>query len=244
MIQKIYNNKIVLYRDSRHKKAAMCEYIAKHLNVNDDVICVYSTGAFGLYMAKAFPNNKVVICGRIVTEEYKTQIRALPNTEIVCGINTNAEAQSYAEAHGYYYINQFDEPLIKEYYKTHFADILSELGDIHIDAFCDCGHSCATIAAAVERGDFSAYILGVNTLNDRSNIHYLSDKNGFVQEKTFNYDTAALRDNIESTYPSFGNVFEATRSISAAMSWLEKNPNKTVLVYVGDSPVFGQDINN
>ena len=242
MIQKIYDGKIVLYRDSRHKKAAMCEYLAEQMVVqNSETLCLYSTGAFGLYMAKAFPNNKVVICGHSVTAEYKAQIQALPNAEIVCGVNTNAEAQIYAAEHGYKFVNQFGEPLIVEYYKAHFADILAELGDTHIDAFCDCGHSCATMAAALERGDFDAYVLGVNTPGDRANLHYLAGKSGFVQEKTFNHDTKALRAEIENEYQVFGNIFEATRSISAAISWLDKNPGKTVLVYVGDSPDFGKD---
>ena len=242
MIQKIYDGKIVLYRDSRHKKAAMCEYLAEQMVVqNSETLCLYSTGAFGLYMAKAFPNNKVIICGHSVTAEYKAQIQALPNAEIVCGVNTNAEAQKYAAEHGYRFINQFGEPLIVEYYKAHFADILAELGDTHIDAFCDCGHSCATMSAALARGDFDAYILGVNTPGDRANLHYLAGKSGFVQEKTFNHDTAILQAEIETAYPAFGNVFEATRSISAAMSWLDKNSGKTVLVYVGDSPEFGKD---
>lgn len=241
MIQKIYDDKIVLYRDDRHKKAAMCEYLGRNMSVGNNTLCLYSTGAFGLYMAKAFPNNSVVICGHSVTAEYKAQIQALPNAEIVCGINTNAEVQAYAMEKGYLFINQFNEPLIVDYYKSHFADIIAELGDTHIDAFCDCGHSCATMAAALARGDFDDYILGVNTQGDRWNLHYLAGKSGFVQEKTFNYDTAALQTEIETAYPAFGNVFEATRSISAAMSWLDKNPGKTVLVYVGDSPELGMD---
>ena len=239
-----FNGEIILYRDDRHKKAAMCEYLAEQMVVqNSETLCLYSTGAFGLYMAKAFPNNKVVICGHSVTAEYKAQIQALSNTEIVCGVNTNAEAQKYAAEHGYRFINQFGEPLIKEYYKIHFADILAELNGQTINAFCDCGHSCATLAGFIESGLANyEFILGVNTETERTNIHYLVGKETmFTQEKTFNYDTEQLQEAIEAAFPTFGNVFEATRSISAAISWLDKNPGKTVLVYVGDSPDFGKD---
>ena len=48
------------------------------------------------------------------------------------------------------------------------------------------------------------------------------------------FKTFKLCQEIESLHPEFGNIYEATRSISGAMTWLQNNPNKTVLVYVGD----------
>lgn len=228
---------IILYRDSCHKKKAMCEYIAEQIKTVKN-ICVYSGGAFGLYMSKAFPQKSVFIFGK-VTSEYKTQIERLPNATIFEG--TNNDAKQYASKNDCLFVDQFAEPLIREYYKKHFVEILAEVGTI--DAFVDCGHSCATLAGAIESGANLQFVLGINRVGgERQNVHYLKDHKGkFTQETTRNFDTAVLQTEIEDAYPSFGNIFEATRSISAAMSWLQKNPNKTVLVYVGDSPVFGED---
>lgn len=237
------NGNIILYRDKQHKKKALCEYLAKNIST-DKTICIYSGGAFGLYIAKAFPNNKVVICGSRITDEYKQQIVQMSNATIIEGLATatNAKTKVYAEANGYFYINQFDNPFIKAYYKNHLVNIIAELQGTSINAFCDAGHSCGTMAGFIESGLTSwQFVLGVN-IDGRTNVHYLTNlTDKFVQETTLNFDTAVLQAEIEAAYPSFGNIFEATRSISAAMSWLQKNPNKTVLVYVGDSPVFGED---
>lgn len=235
------NGNIILYRDKCHKKKAMCEFLAQNIETSKK-ICVYSSGAFGLYVAKAFPTNQVVICCHQVSSEYQHQIDKLPNAEIVYTKSIKSSVKDYAEQKGYFYVNQFGENLIKEFYKNHFAEILAEVGTV--DAFVDCGHSCATLAGAIESGANLQFVLGINRVDgERQNVHYLKDHKGkFTQETTLNFDTAVLQTEVEATYPSFGNSFEATRSISAAMSWLQKNPNKTVLVYVGDSPIFGQDV--
>ena len=233
---------IILYRDTHHKKKSMCEYVANHLGIQAGIpVRVYSNGAFGLYIAMALPRNQVLVCGRAITSEYKNQIVQLANAKTI-EEDDNTTVKNEIAKSNYFYLNQFDEPLIKEYYKKHFAEILAEVGTV--DAFVDCGHSCATLAGAIESGANLQFVLGINRVDgERQNVHYLKDhKDKFTQETTRNFDTAVLQTEIEAAYPSFGNIYEATRSISAAMSWLQKNPNKTVLVYVGDSPVFGQDV--
>lgn len=230
---------IILYRDKAHKKKAMCEFLAQRIKT-DKTICVHSGGAFGLYIAKAFQNNQIIICGN-PTAEYRQQIEKMPNAVVEGKVSTTAKVKTHAEALGFYFVDQFGEPLIKQYYKHHFANILKEVGSV--DAFCDCGHSCATIAGAIESGANLEFILGiVKADGEREHVHYLAEyKDKFVQETTRNFNTKQIQTEIEEMYPDFGNIFEATRSISAAMSWLLKNPNKTVLVYVGDSPVYGED---
>lgn len=238
---------IILYRDKQHKKKALCEYLAQNLST-DKNISTTSGGAFGLYLAKAFPKKKIIIFGA-PTPEYRKQIDKISRVTVISNVREKSpestNAKDYSDNNGYYYINQYDEPLIKEYYKQHFTDIVAELGDVHIDAFCDCGHSCATMAGAMENELTSslAFVLGVVVKSGhREYVHYLKGQEyRFVQESTRNFDTKELQEEIEKAYPKFGNIFEATRSISAAMSWLQKNPGKTVLVYVGDSPVFGED---
>lgn len=236
---------IILYRDKAHKKKALCEYLAENITT-DKPICFYSSGAFGLYMAKAFPNNQIVILGKPTTE-YQQQIDKLPNVTIntstreTSPISTNRK--DFAEANGFYFVDHFGEPLIENYYKNHFANILEEAKGFQIDTFCDCGHSCATLSGAIASGTDLDFVLGVvGEAGSRIGLYYLDDKQDkFTQETTKNFDTKQIQTDIESMYPDFGNIYEATRSISAAMSWLQKNPGKTVLVYVGDSPVFGED---
>lgn len=255
MIQEIKNyltdkgieGNIILYRDRQHKKKDLCKYLAQKI-VTDKDVSTMSGGAFGLYIAKAFPSKKAVIFGA-PSSEYKQQIQKLSNAVIISSVQENSPestcAKDYSDDKGYYYINQYKEPLVKEYYKNHFNDIIDELGGVDIDAFCDCGHSCATMAGAMEN-ELTVkwtFILGVILQSGhRNHVHYLTGKESmFVQETTRNFNTKQIQTEIEEMYPDFGNIFEATRSISAAMSWLKKNPNKTVLVYVGDSPVFGED---
>lgn len=220
---------IILYRDNSHKKEKMCEYLAKNIST-DKTIAFYSGGAFGLYMAKAFPNNQIKHCGK-VSSEYKEQIDKLTNIEIV-PCRDNAAARTLAEQNDWFFIDQFNEPLIKEYYKQHLADILEELGNKHIDAFVDCGHSCATIAGFIESGlvDWK-FVLGTASRDGRKRCHYLDAYREQVGQMWTGYFNTK---EIEEHNESLGNIFEATRSISAAMKWLEMNPNKTVLVYVGD----------
>ena len=231
---------IILYRDNQHKKKEMCEFLAQKIKTSKK-ICCSSKGAFGLYLAKAFSSNAVIICSNSITSEYADQIKSLPNT-VIDGSSKSVNMTEYANLHGFLHVNQFAEPYIKHYYKQHFTNLLSEVGTV--DAFVDCGHTCATLAGAIESGANLEFVLGVNNPSaNRKNLHFLADHQGkFKQETTCNFDTALLQIEIEAMYPSFGNIFEATRSISAAMSWLQKNPNKTVLVYVGDSPVLGQDV--
>ncbi len=239
---------IILYRDKQHKKKALCEYLASKIGTEKNVATT-SGGAFGLYIAKAFSNRQTIIFGR-PTPEYQQQIDKISTASVMTNIRetspTSTNAKDYATANGFYYIDQYKENLIKEYYKNHFTDIVGELGDIHIDAFCDCGHSCATLAGAIENSLTSKwkFILGVVLESGhRDHVHYLTGKEKkFVQETTRNFNTKQIQEDIEKAYSSFGNVFEATRSISSAMSWLQKNPGKTVLVYVGDSPVLGADV--
>lgn len=229
--------KIILYRDKTHKKKALCEYLATKI-VTDKTICVYSAGAFGLYMAKAFPNNKVVVCGKI-SAEYKKQLAEQSNA-VMGNIALGQSVKDFAESNGFLFVDQFNNEYVKEYYKQHFGEILAEVG--MVDAFCDCGHSCSTLAGAVESGAKIKFVLGYNGEQPRQNLHHLNKhKDKIEQATTRNFDTATLQGEIEKEYPSFGNIFEATRSISSAMAWLQKNPNKTVLVYVGDSPSFGKD---
>lgn len=242
LAKKGINGNIILYRDKAHKKKSMCEYVANHLGISTGTpVRVYSNGAFGLYIAMALPHNQVLVCGRAITSEYKNQIMQLANANTIEDDDNTTVKKEIAKSN-YFYLNQFGEPLIKEYYKKHFAEILAEVGTV--DAFVDCGHSCATMAGAIESGANLQFVLGINRVDgERQNVHYLKDHKGeFTQETTRNFDTKLLQEEIEKQYPSFGNIFEATRSISAAMSWLQKNPNKTVLVYVGDSPVFGEDV--
>lgn len=240
---------IILYRDKEHKKAAMCRYLATEIET-DRPICVCTGGAFGLYISRAFHNNRVISCG-FITDEYLKQIRKLGNAETSQEFLSLREesvkvltpaVKKWAESKNYYFIDQFSNELIPKYYKEHFADIAKELHDISIDAFCDCGHSCATMAGYLDSGLSWKAILGVNTPTGERACwnHLLNRRREFITVTTLDFDTKEIQAKIESKCASFGNIFEATRSISAAMKWLQDNPGKTVLVYVGDSQVFGE----
>lgn len=138
-------------------------------------------------------------------------------------------------------IDQYKNQIIKDYYKYHFIDLVNETKDLKINAFCDCGHSCATLAGFIASNPENKlvnwkFILGCVLKVPRSFIYHLEPyKDKIIQYTTTKFDTYEIGDKIEERYPEFGNVFEATRSISAAMAYLVDNPGETVLVYVGDS---------
>lgn len=257
MIQSINNiiknydieGEILLYRDENHRKKGMLQFLKDNFNIGkDQVICTYSDGAFGLWTARIFNDNQVITCFPILSPDYGELMEATKNLILISGIKNLSNWKEYYEGKGYFIINQFEDNLVKDYYKNYFLTVVNAVKDYHIDAFCDCGHSCATIAGFIEADlvDWQ-FILGVNTLGKREKVHHLMPlKDKVIQYTTKKFDTLKLGKEIEAAYPEFGNVYEATRSISAAMSYLKDNPGKTVLIYVGDSfekegTKFGQD---
>lgn len=237
---------ILLYSDTYHKKQGLCEYLATQYDTTGKEIVTFSDGAFGLYLARALPNNTVHTCYRIISPDYGELMEAQSNLVLHPNMTRPVEYAEFIAQHPEYLeINQYTDPLCKEYYKLHFSSILSELGDTHVDAFVDYGHSCATLAgfASSELVDwdfvYATTDIGVELWGDnpryRNQAKDLSDKLSAVFCVQLN--TLELGRLIESTYPEFGNVYEATRSIAGAINYLHKNPGKTVLVYVGDNPV-------
>lgn len=230
---------ILLYREGSHRKKEMAKYLASKLSIpNETEIHTYSNGAFGLYLAKAFPDIKVnTYCGG-ASKDYLNEMVSTKNLRII----SNMDYLSFKEmGFGGIVIDQYTNKLVLEYYKLYFNKLVKLVSNYKIDAFCDCGHSCATLAGFVasnfEKGLVKwDFVLGCVIKVPRTNIYHLEpyrDKILFYSTREF--DTYKLEGEIERMWPEFGNVFEATRSISAAMAYLVENPGKTVLVWVGDS---------
>lgn len=234
---------IILYRDADHRKKKLCEYIAKNINVDaDTTICTNSDGAFGLYLARAFPNNKVISCCYTISPDYSDAMLSTQNLEVKTQMGLLQDTRLYenfAQNNGYLFIDQFNNKLLLEYYSSYFDTIVNEVKTYSIDAFCDCSHTGATITGFKQRDiDVNTgwqFIVGVNRDPGEYFNYSTLYQDEFMQVTTLNYDTLEIGELIEQQYPNFGNVYEATRSISAAMTWLSQNPNKTVLVYVGDA---------
>lgn len=238
--EKEIKGEILLYRDDEHKKLKLCEHLVSVYQNEIEKkghIVVYSGGAFGLYMAKAMPNNcQITICGS-PTQEYLKQIEKIPNTNVEYG-TVIKQAELFAETLNALYINQFGDTETVRYYKKHFEEINKEI-NLSSYVFVDCGHSCATMAGAEESKLFKKCVLTVTGPMVRRNCHFCMNKN-IEQTTCYGYDTLTLQKEIETRYPDFGNVFEATRSIAGAINYLDKNPNEKIFIYVGDSPVYGE----
>ena len=223
---------IILYRDSDHKKVGLCNYL--HTKLQDEIgaspILVCSSGAYAVYMGKAFPNNQILVNG-ILSPEYKAIADTMPNIKAI-----GAESKAYL-------LSQFKSPLFTEYYALHLDDILLDLGAVanEVSAFCDFSHSGATLAGFIQSGKTNwEFLSGQFGDNPKPLTHLTKQAGKFGIAKIHQIDTVALQAKIETAYPAFGNVFEATRSIAAAISWMRDNPDQTVLCYVGDSMVFGE----
>lgn len=240
------NGDIILYRDADHKKKGLCKYLINNIDTDGKEVVTFSDGAFGLYLSRALPNNTVHTCYRTISPDYGELMEAQPNLVLHPNMTRPKEYVEFLAQHPEYVeINQYTNTLCKEYYKQHFSDVLQELGNTHIDVFMDYGHSCATLAGFAESGltdwDFiyATIDIGVELWGDnpryRNHAKGLDDKLSAIF--CVQLDTLALGRKIEATFPAFGNVYEATRSIAGAINYLSKNPEKTVLVYVGDSPI-------
>lgn len=229
---------ILLYRDADHRKKKMCEYLVSNIDIGDKEVHTYSDGAFALYLARALPNNLVnTYCG-VISHDYGEIMEATENLKI--NLNTSYPDFDKTKFDGIK-IDQYSSKLVFEYYKSYFQKMVDEVKDYKINAFCDCGHSCATLAGFVASNlenklvDWN-FILGCVLKVPRTYIYHLeSYRDKIISYLTTKFDTYEIGDKIEEKHPDFGNVFEATRSISAAMAYLQEHPNETVAVYVGDS---------
>ena len=237
---------IILYRDSDHKKKGLCEYLANNIDTEGKEIVTFSDGAFALYLSRSLPYNTVHTCYRIISPDYGELLEQQLNLVLHPNMTRPKEYVQFIEEHPEYVeINQYTNPLCKQYYKEHFQNILQELGDTHIDAFIEYGHSCATLAGFADSNlvdwDFVYATVDIGVDLWRDNPRYRNQAKGMDDKLSAVFcvqlNTLELGRLIESTYPEFGNVYEATRSIAGAINYLQKNPGKTVLVYVGDNPV-------
>ena len=247
---------ILLYRDENHRKEGLMKYLKSKLDIQDKTIVTWSVGAFGLLLARAFPENQVITYFNHISPDHDELMKAQPNLILKGGYKglnewENICDQKYSDKDKYIIINQYKNKLITEYYSNYFPIMVNALKDCHIDAFCDCGHSCQTMTGFIAKNKKEnlvnwEFVLGVNHY-PRTNLWRLAEYEGsFIQYITRDFNTLIIGKEIEATYPEFGNVFEATRSITAAMSYLRDNPGKTVAVYIGDAykkegTKFGQD---
>lgn len=247
---------IILYRDEKHRKEGLMQYLKENLSIEGKTIVTWSDGAFGLLLARALPDNQVITYFARISPDYGELMKAQSNLTLIQNIQgLNKWKENYFQKYNtdeYLIINQYEDDIITEYYKNYFPTMVDALKIYNIDAFCDCGHSCQTMAGFICSNEENKlvdwkFILGVNRRDSRENPWKLSQYKGLYEESsTLDFDTLKLGKEIEERYPYFGNVYEATRSISAAMAWLKKNPGKTVAVYVGDAykkegTKFGQD---
>lgn len=230
---------ILLYRDNAHRKENMCKYLVDKLNIEEsDIVYIYSDGAFALYLARALPNNVIHTYCRVLSHDYGELLDKQKNLIIHYPFYYSEFVDMEVDG---IKLNQFNEDIILEYYTKYFSKLYEEVKDYKIDAFCDCGHSCATIAgfynAAKNNFDLDwQFILGIYNDDKRSNYYHLNAYKDYVKMyNTEKFNSFDIGDTLEEEYPEFGNLYEATRSISAAMSYLKSCPEKTVLIYVGDS---------
>lgn len=247
---------ILLYRDENHRKEGLMKYLKSKLDTQNKTIITWSDGAFGLLLARAFPENQVVTYFNHISPDYGELMKVQSNLILREGYRglddwENICYQKYSDKDKYIIINQYKNELITEYYSNYFPIMVNALKDCHIDAFCDCGHSCQTMAGFIKGNKENKlvdwkFVLGVN-FYPRKNLWQLTQyENEIEQALTKDFNTLIIGKEIEATYPEFGNVFEATRSITAAMAWLKAHPGKTVAVYIGDAykkegTKFGQD---
>lgn len=244
-LKKHYNidGNIVLYRDPYHKKKGLCTYLAQQLKdeIGDKEIVTNSVGAFAIYLAKAFPNNHVYTLCHAISLDHADLVNSIPNLSVII---VNKFSHKMKVADNQYFLAQMQEPLIVEYYSKHWEEIFDTLkkNNIQIDAVVDHGHSCGTLAGACKTiqelnlpikpvlGTFH-YSLG------RSHIQpYITD---ILQYPTGNFDSFEVERKLTTDFPDFGNIFESSWSITAAMGYLQDNPGATVVVYVGDAIVRG-----
>lgn len=227
---------IILYRDEDHRKKKMCEYLVSKMELEGKDVVTYSDGAFAYYLSLAMPSGTVNTYYYIISPDYKEAMENQLNLVLNPGVRKSTWVEMTQEHTDWVVVDQFTNENVKEYYKNYFQTVVDAVKDYTIDAFCDYSHSAMTMAGFIDselvNWKFIAGILIVNSVILRPQLEQYKDILDVVDVNHFDTDELGVK--IEQMYPNFGNVYEATRSISGAMQWLVNNPGKTVLVYVGD----------
>ena len=230
---------LILYRDNTHKKVGLANYLRQQLSIDKQVILTRSGGAFAMCLALAYPEKKVVDVYKI-SDTYRNLLSGLGNYQNIGDQYQKYNAPINETSSKYIFLNQHLLDVAPSYYKQHFTNVIAPTITNHqIDCFVDCSHSGATLAGIYQiKKDQWSFILGVIQSEEQipTTKRHLLQHVQYQAITTTHFNTVLIEEKC-LLLDGVSDIFEATRSISAAFRWLQLNPGKTVLVYVGDGAV-------
>lgn len=244
------NGTIQAYKNPKGKNAALAEYIVNACQSQgrllNNKLSIASSGRFAVEIAKVCRQKNIDFLPILGVYEDTKSFNII--NSLGYGIDrTPAQEKESAIARltqqGWYYFDQFTDPIMVEFYKSEAQKALAELGKAP-DVFIDFMGSGATMRGFYETLKNFGCAFGYSNSCYRDDKKY--DKKPFIKDLV-NSQTIQLVDvqanlagHLAFRYQQgeFGIMGDAARtfftSVQGALNWLQINQGKTVLLYWED----------
>lgn len=240
---------IFAYKNPNGKNTALANFIVETClhqgRLINNKLAIASSGRFAVEVAKACKARNINFLPILGIYEDTVSFKLINDMGYSIDRTSSEQKEETIQrlcADGWYYFDQFSDPILTEYYKTEAAQALAELGKAP-DIFIDFIGSGATMRGFYE------------TLKDKCRFGY---SNACYKDETKYERKVFIKDLIKNqtlelidvagtvaghlafrySQGDFGNANYAARtfftSLQGALNWLEYNPNKTVLLYWED----------
>ena len=243
------NGNIIAYKNPKGKNTALAEYIInicqQQGRLYNNKLSISSSGRFAVEIAKVCKQRGIDFLPILGTYEDPVSF----NQITAMGFNidrTPAKEKENAimrlQQQGYYYFDQYSDPIMIDFYRQEAQKALAELGRTP-DIFIDFMGSGATMRGFYEALRFSCKF-GFSNSCYRDEKKY--ERKPFIRDLVNSQQIeivdvqANLASHLAFRYQNgeFGIMGSAARtfftSVQAAINWLQQNPGKTVLLYWED----------
>lgn len=241
---------IVAYKNPKGKNAALAEYIVNVCQMqgrlSNNKLTIASSGRFAVEIAKVCRQKNIDFLPILGVYEDTQSF----NTIHSLGYNIDRTPAQDKDAtiarlssEGWYYLDQFNDPIMIEFYKAEANKALAELGGAP-DMFIDFMGSGATMRGFYETLKNSGCEFGYSNSCYRDETKY--DKKPFIKDLVKNQiiQIIDVQANLaghlafryrQGEFSVFGNASRTFfTSVQGAINWLQLNPGKTVLLYWED----------
>ena len=241
---------ILAYKNPRGKNAALAEYIVNTCQLQgrlfNNKLSIASSGRFAVEIAKVCKQKNIDFLPILGVYEDTVSFNIINSL----GFNidrtpSNEKAGTIAKLtqQGWYYFDQFNDPIMIEFYKAEAHTALNELGSVP-DIFIDFMGSGATMRGFYETLKDKNCKFGFSNSCYRDDKKY--DKKPFIKDLINNGQIeivdvqANLASHLAFRYQQgeFGVMGNASKtfftSVQGAINWLQTNLGKTVLLYWED----------
>lgn len=243
------NGNIVAYKNPQGKYAALAQFIINNCQsqgrLYNNKIAIASSGRFAVEIAKVCQQrgiNFLPLLGNYEDTNAFNQITAMGFNIDRTPSKEKASTIARIQQEGWYYFDQFNDPIVIEFYRQEAQRAVSELGRTP-DIFIDFIGSGATMRGFHDVMQLSSKYAIANS-SYKNNTKYLQKP--YIRDISYNFNPEVIETNATAAQElaqkyqngQFGIMGNAARtfffSIQAAIQYLQNNPGKTVLLYWED----------